>query len=276
MRPVQNQRAKARLIDLARDPESDLAEGALWIAALEYPDIDLPHYLEWIDSVAERTRENVRKQGADSPDAGVISDMLFRQIGFRGNDSEYYDVRNSCLNHVIERRRGIPITLSVVYLAVAARLGEDAAGVAAPGHFFVRHRDVIVDPFRTTLMTTGELVGHLDSIGMGEPEAEAATLLAHPPDKLAILTRVLVNLRGLHIRERDYPKALEIVDLLTQLDPTSPGWLRDRGVIYQHLECHSEAKADLERYLDEAPRADDASAIRDALGRMVVLPRVVH
>ena len=276
MRPIQPEMVRARLLEASEDEGADIAEGALWIAALESPDLDIPHYLQWLDGVAERTAENARRHASEGPSAAILSDVLFHQIGFRGNDADYYDARNSYLNHVIERRRGIPITLSVVYLAIADRLGEDAAGIDAPGHFLVRHRDAIVDPFRGTRMTATELEAHLRSLEIREPEAETRSLLQQPPTRREILSRMLVNLRGIHVRHRDYPRALVTVDLLAHLDPSSPGWLRDRGVLYQRLECPEEARADLERYLEEAPSAPDASAIREALGQLEQLPRTLH
>lgn len=276
MQPIQPEMVRARLLEVSEDGGSDLAEGALWIAALDSPTLDIPHYLQWLDGVAERTADNASRHDQDGPSAAILSDVLFRQIGFRGNDADYYDLRNSYLNHVIERRRGIPITLSVLYLAIAERLGEDAAGIAAPGHFLVRHRDAIVDPFRGTRMSAAELEAHLAGLDIREPASETRSLLQHPPTHREIFTRMLINLRGIHVRHRDYPRALITVDLLTHLDPASPGWFRDRGVLYQRLECPDEARADLERYLEDSPRAPDAAAIREALGHLEALPRILH
>lgn len=276
MPAIQPHEVHIKLAQIADNTDSDLAEGALWIAALESPDIDIPYFLRWIDGVAESAADRARTRQAEGPDAGVLSDLLFQQLGFRGNETDYYDVRNSCLNHVIERRRGIPITLSVLYLAVASRLGEDAAGISAPGHFLVRHREAIIDPFRRAQFTVAELRTRLESAGAPESEWQATALLSHPPDRRAILTRMLVNLRSIHIRHRNYASAIVVLDLLTHLDPSNPGWYRDRGVIYQHLGCHREACADLERYLKEAPGAPDAAAIRVGLERLGKTPRVVH
>jgi regulator of sirC expression with transglutaminase-like and TPR domain len=257
------EKIRSALYQAAAEPGGDVAAAALWVAAEEYPELDHAGYLGFLDDVAgavertldgERDPERVRR---------ALRDELFVRRGFAGNAAEYYDPRNSYLNEVIDRRRGIPITLAVVYLAVAARLGEPACGVNAPGHFLVRHRDAVLDPFgggRTVPRET--LVEQLRQMGATDAERQVARLLATPPDTRTILVRMLGNLKANYLQAKDFARALAVVDRLVHLDPTNPAWLRDRGALYQRLDCALAAIADLERYLSLAPDDPERDVIR--------------
>jgi regulator of sirC expression with transglutaminase-like and TPR domain len=267
-RPIEE--IRARLYEIAREPDGDVAEGALLIAAEEYPDLDLGAYLGFIDEVGEAALARLgRDAGADEA-RRALTEELFERRRFAGDATDYYDPRNSYLNDVIDRRRGIPITLAIVYLAAGQRLDQPVAGVNAPGHFLVRHGDTIVDAFHGGRVVSREtLVKQLAEMKAPQPEAAAEQLLASPPTTRAILTRVLGNLKANYLRRRDMTRALGVVDRLVQMNPDQPQWLRDRGALYQHLDCTHAAIADLERYCELVPDDPEGDVVRSALVRLM-------
>jgi regulator of sirC expression with transglutaminase-like and TPR domain len=267
-RPVEE--IRARLYEIARDAEGDLAEGALLIAAEEYPDLDLGTYLGFIDDAADAVVARLGREASPEAAREALVAELFETRRFAGDASDYYDPRNSYLNDVIDRRRGIPITLAIVYLAAGQRLDQPVAGVNAPGHFLVRHGETIVDAFRGgRVVSRADLVKQLAEMKAAKPEAAAEQLLAQPPTTRAILTRVLGNLKANYLRRRDMPRALRVVDRLVQMNPDQPQWLRDRGALYQHLDCTHAAIADLERYCELAPDDPEADVVRNTLVQLM-------
>lgn len=258
---------RAALYRAAESADGDAAEGALWIAAEEVGDLDVPHYLDSLEALAQAVRSSL--SSADPhPDAvrDAMARELFERQGFRGAQGDYYDPRNSYLHEVIERRRGIPITLSIVYLAVGRRLDLPVAGVNAPGHFLVRCGASIVDPFEGGRIWRREAFeDHLRQLGADDPAAHAELLLGRPPRTREILCRVLANLKGKYLRRGDLARALAAVDRLVHLDPNEASWLRERAALYQHLDCPRPAAEDLERYLERVPADPEAEGLRTVL-----------
>ena len=199
----------------------------------------------------------------------ALNHYLFQELGFRGNTEQYYDARNSYLNEVLDRRTGIPITLSLVYIEVGRRAGLEVEGVGLPGHFVVRvqtpARGLLVDPFHGgTLLSEKDCQERLDRIFSGKVKLEPKML--RPCGHKDMVERVLRNLKAIHLRDEDKLRALRVVDLLVALQPTSAEDLRDRGVLYAALDCYGVAARDLESYLALAPRAKDAEELRGARG----------
>jgi regulator of sirC expression with transglutaminase-like and TPR domain len=257
---------RAQLYEVAARADGDAATGALWIAAEEVGGLDVDRYLDYLQERADDVQRAVGSGRHDSAVRDALAGELFDRQGFRGDQSDYYDPRNSYLNEVIERRRGIPITLSIVYLAVGARLDLPVAGVNAPGHFLVRCGDAIVDPFdggRT--WTRAAFEDHLRQLGATDPGRHAERLLREPPQTRDILTRVLANLKANYLRRGELDRALTVVDRLVHLDPAEAKWLRERAALYQHLDCPRAAADDLERYLDRVPTDPEADGLRTVL-----------
>lgn len=262
MPPRSLEEIRAHLYDAAARPDGDLAAAALWIAAEEQPGLDLSRYLGFLD---ERAVAVSRRAGAGADlDCWrhCLGEELFRRQGFRGDESDYDAPRNSYLNEVIDRRRGLPISLSIVWLAVGWRLDLPVAGVAAPGHFLVRIGPTVLDPFRSgRTWTPVELDDHLHRFETVAP-IRRAELLSRPPTPREILVRVLGNLRQSHLRRGDLPRALADVDRLVHLDDSTARWLRERAAIHQHLGCAAAAADDIERYLDREPDDPEAEMLR--------------
>ena len=264
----------------AAGERTDLARAALAIARIAYPDLDPAPYLRQLDDLAAVVRPRLYPQA--SPEAAVteLAGYLFGECGFRGNQEEYYDPRNSYLNDVLERRTGIPITLSVVLIETGARLGLGIEGVGFPGHFLVRvagsRGPLLLDPFYGG-RPIGErelLARYRTFVGSDAP--------ALPPDALAttgtpaILTRMLRNLLRAYLDQKDHAHALAAADLLLVLVPDSADEVRVRGLLYEHLECFGAALGDFRRYLELAPEAPDAERIRERVARLVRIAAAVH
>lgn len=269
-----------RLTELLQRPEEDLnlAEAALLVAADEYPALDVDRYLACLDGLAARVRGRLPRAATFEDTVVALNDLLFEEEGFRGNTDDYYDPRNSFLNEVLDRKLGIPITLSIVYMETGRRLGLTLQGVSFPGHFLVKSEttegDIVFDPFLGGVALSEEdLVERLRS-RFGIEHAPAAPLapLLQTADKREILLRVLRNLKAIYLAHQDYPRALIALDRMLLIAPDSPDELRDRGRLYDQLECFGPALTDLRRYLEVSPGDPDAVELRR---RVIDLERAV-
>jgi regulator of sirC expression with transglutaminase-like and TPR domain len=263
---------------IALGPDPDLTVAALTIARVEYRQLDVDSYVSQLDALGRLAAARVLAAHADpartpaghDPHAFArvlaLNDFLFQEQHFAGNARQYDDPRNSCLNQVLERRTGIPITLSVIYLEVARRAGIAAAGVNFPGHFLVRcdggsdAPGVIVDPFNGALLTPA---GCRDLLRRhaGDDAAWHPRLLATATTR-QILTRMLGNLKRIYLRMHSLPQAREVLELLLAIDPGAAGELRDRGLVAMKMNDFPAALRDLERYLQIAAGAGDAGSDR--------------
>jgi len=253
------------------DHEVDLAEAALLIAAQEYEGLDVRAYQVRLDEMGRGLRNRLDDEQRPERAVMALNHYLFQELGFRGNSEQYYDARNSYLNEVIERRTGIPITLSLVYIEVGRRAGLEVEGVGLPGHFVVRvqtpARGLLVDPFHGgSLMSEKDCQQRLDRIFGGKVKLEPRML--RPCGRKDMIERVLRNLKAIHLRDEDKLRALRVVDLLVALQPGSAEDLRDRGVLYAALDCYSLAARDLESYLALAPRAKDAEELQARVAQL--------
>jgi regulator of sirC expression with transglutaminase-like and TPR domain len=269
---------------VALSPDPDLAIGALMIARVAYPKLDARPYLQELDALGREAAERVAAavpRPADVPvhvdpvtfaRVSALSDYLFREQRFVGNDGQYEDPRNSFLNEVLERRTGIPITLALVYLEVARRAGVKVEGVNFPGHFLVRcparrseayDRDLIIDAYHGGALLSEDACRELLRRHAGDAAEWDAHLLGHAT-KPQILARMLVNLKRVYVRMYSFPQARDVTELLLAVDPSATTELRDRGLLAYHLNDFSAALRDLQSYLrlsstanlDEAERRE--------------------
>jgi regulator of sirC expression with transglutaminase-like and TPR domain len=253
---------------LAARPDEciDVVEAALLIAREEYPEIDVGAYVRRLDELAAAAHPCV---DLDSPAAEQIAQLnhfMFVERGFVGNSNNYYDPRNSYLNEVLDRRTGIPISLSLVYSEVAQRLDLPVYGVSFPGHFLVKYvgtPEIIIDPFFGMVITQQECAQRLH--GIYGSKARFEPRLLHPAGGREILVRMLSNLKQIYVDTADFDRALACVDRILLLQPDEPRELRDRGILYQRLECYAAALRDFERYLRLAPDDKAAELIREGL-----------
>lgn len=250
---------------LARKPvdQIQLAEAALYIASDEYPKINIPAYLELLKEWSSLLKKECTKKSRTSR-LDVLNDLLFQRMQFTGNIDNYYDPKNSFLNDVIDSRKGIPISLSVIYLELAWSLGLDATGIGFPGHFLVRvnhqGKSMYVDAFyKGRVMTAEDCVEFWKDISEGEMEFQESFLSSM--NKHQILIRMLRNLKGIYLEQKNYKKLIRVMDKLVVLNPHVAEEVRDRGIIYYQIQAYRLALEDFQGYLSAAPEAEDASVI---------------
>jgi regulator of sirC expression with transglutaminase-like and TPR domain len=257
----------------------DLGRAALTMAAADYPDLDVDVYLARIDRLAADTRARLGSEADVHRTLAVLNDVLFREHGFRGNRENYFDPRNSFLNEVLERRTGIPISLSVLYMEVAQKIGLPLQGVGFPGHFLVKYtgvnEEIVIDPFNQGEIRSRKNLQALLNRLYGAKVSFDPDFLAAIPKK-QILRRMLNNLKLIYLRQNDLTKGLSVVERLLVLDPACAEDIRDRGIIYLRLECFKQALEDLQRYLSLAPRAEDAAAIHEQITALTRQVAQIH
>jgi regulator of sirC expression with transglutaminase-like and TPR domain len=259
--------ARRRFAALVRQSPGDfrLAEGALLIAQEEYPVLDVAHYLQRLDAMAEAVRSSLGLELNPQHIVASINAYLFDEVGLRGNQEHYYDPRNSFLNDVLDRKTGIPITLAVIYLDLGRQVGLPIVGVGLPGHFIVQYlaqtAPFWIDPFhRGAILTHADCVTRLRQIYGQDMTWDEAYL--QPVSDHAILQRLLYNLKAIYIQQRDFSRALGVVERLLLLRPEVAAEVRDRGILCYQLGRLEAALDDLQHYLQLAPDASDTAAIR--------------
>ena len=264
-----------------RDEDVSLAEGALWIAASEYPGLAIDDYLACLHDMAAKLRGRLRADIATAEKLMALNHYLFDELGFSGNSDDFYDPRNSFLNEVIERRVGIPITLGVIYIEIGRRIGLGLHGISFPGHFLVKCalRDgvVVLDPYsRGVSLDADELQQRLRAAG--SPGDVDGAILAHllgAASNKEVLGRMLRNLKGIYVERADWLRALSASERVIALLPDDAGEeYRDRAGIYLKLECIRAALGDFNTYLRQCPGAADAETVTAQIAELA--PRVAR
>ena len=246
------------------DEKIDLIRAALLIARTEYPDLDIEAY-------AARMEELARRVASLAPDIdpqrtlAALNQVMFAEMKLRGNREDYYDPRNSFLNDVLDRGLGIPITLSIVYMEVARRVGFHLSGVGMPGHFLLKHYgeagEILIDCFnRGDILSRQDCQSRLDEIYSGEMKMRPEFL--HPISRRQILTRMLNNLKTVYLSTRNFRKALPIQDLILVIYPRSAEDVKQRALLRYSMGLHGLAAEDLDAYLKLSPNASDADEIK--------------
>lgn len=249
----------------------NLAKASLYIAQLNYPDLEIDKYLNALDTMADEVRDRLPQSNYPLKMIQALNQYLFEDLGFRGNHEDYYDPKNSYLNQVIERRLSIPITLSVIYLEIAIRISFPMVGIGMPGHFLIRPEfedvGIFVDPFaQGEILFTQDCEERLKQIYQQPVQLQPQFL--EPVTKQQILLRMLTNLRQIYLQQQHFQKVVQLLDLVLLILPNHPLELRERGLIYYQLQQWSKASKDLELYLTLLPQAQDAVAIRQLLDKM--------
>ena len=252
------------------DGEIRLARAALLIAAAEQPGLDVDRYLARLDDLADTALAARRAADALSR-LHRLREFLFEELGFAGDRSDYFDPRNSHLNEVLDRRLGIPITLSLVFIEVGQRLGLQMEGIGLPGHFITGARiageHVLLDPFNRGAVLTVEACGQVVRQALGRPVQLRPEHFA-PVDNRQLLTRMLANLKGVYWRQEAWDKVVRVIDRMLALNPTAAGERRDRGAAWSNMGRLERGVADWERYLTEFPDAADHEQVRGQLRRV--------
>jgi regulator of sirC expression with transglutaminase-like and TPR domain len=257
-------------------PGTSLAQAALVIARIEYPRLDVGSYVAKLDAMGDLARQAIQEHVDTTGDASTLSCItamnryLFEDLHFVGNRDKYEDPRNSCLNEVLDRRTGIPITLSVVYMEIARRAGLQIDGVNFPGHFLVRCPDLdshagaslIIDPFHGGALLSEHDCRLLLQRHVGSEVAFNKSLLA-PTTRPQIVARMLLNLKRIYVHMRSFPQARDVTELLLAITPSALSELRDRGLLAYHLNDVTGALRDLQTYLKLASWSDNDKESRE-------------
>ncbi len=257
------------LIDLLTNQRQDvnLDVAALEVATIEYPEITPDPFVEILDSYAVELSERLSPHTDGEEFIEVASAYMFDELGFCGNQEDYYNPRNSCLNEVVTARIGNPISLAVVYIEIARRLARPVQGIALPGHFFVKYDDgdykAYVDVFHGGRIVDERECFDLASSIVSTPVNDP-TYLA-PVENHHIVVRMLNNLRSIYLRNRDYVKAFEVLTLLLKATPLSGDCFLQRGVVNIELRKFEQAKDDLQHYLILEPLALDRRAVEQQI-----------
>jgi regulator of sirC expression with transglutaminase-like and TPR domain len=244
------------------DSALDLAEVALLLARAEYATLDIDAYLAELNALAHEVRPRLRGPLEARTDA--LCRYLFHDLGFRGNRRDYYDPRNSYLNEVLDRRTGLPIALSAVAMAIGTRAGLTVVGVGLPGHFVAKavegEHEVIFDPFHGGRRLTPEECAILVEQTTGVPFHATPDALRPVPLGLIVL-RMLTNLKGVYLRQGDFPRAVRVIEQLCLLSPDDVLQRRDLGAALIQDGRPGPSIAHLEAYLAARPDAGDGEAV---------------
>jgi regulator of sirC expression with transglutaminase-like and TPR domain len=267
-----NEEARREFLALASREPVSLARGALLIAKEEYPELSVDQYISRLNELAREASPWVVAGANTVERVQNLSQFLFEHSHFAGNRTSYGDPRNSFLNDVLERKLGIPISLSVVYLEIGRRNGLRLEGVAFPGHFLVKAIDergeLIIDPFNEgAILNIEQLRARLNQV-YGQPvDLHPAMLRAATPRQ--ILTRMLRNLKNVYVAASDWTRAMSALDRILILEPRSIEDLLERAKLYEMLECFQAALDDLQSFLSIAPDHIAAEAAREAVMRLM-------
>jgi regulator of sirC expression with transglutaminase-like and TPR domain len=256
---------------VAEDDGLPLTEAALALAQDAYPDVDLQGTLAEIDALVVRLKRRF------TPDAGVVQKLhllnrfFFRELGFSGNLNDYYDPDNSHLNVVLRKRRGIPISLGVLYMEMGEQIGLQVRGVSFPGHFLLRVTtpggEVMLDPSTGSALSESRIVEMLEPYVSRERESIPGTLraLLQPASAREIIARMLRNLKAVYLQTERWQRLLAVQQRLVILLPENIEEVRDRGLAYARLDYLRPALEDLALYLEERSDAEDATVVEAEL-----------
>ena len=253
-------------ISFSKNSKYNLIEKSLKLAQiLEYPDLNIPKYIEKINEIGNSLKLKIKYVKNSTYLISMLNEHVFEKYGFQGDDEDYYDPRNNFLNAVIDKKTGIPITLSIIYSEIAKYIGLDLRIVGFPGHVVVKYEEeMIMDPFyRGRLLTINDLEEILyRNFGDG---VEFIPEYLNTATTDQILTRLLRNLKNAYTQSYAYDKAMRCTDMILGIRPESPEEIRDKGILEERLLHYNEALPLLNKYLELEPEAEDADFILELI-----------
>jgi len=262
------------------DDQINLAEGALMVARMEYPELNIESCLQEIHQLADEIRDTL----SENPNAGEtltqINKILFHTKGFEGNSEHYYDPKNSFLNDVLERKLGIPVSLSILYIELGKELDLPLSGISFPGHFLVKldidDGAIVLDPyFGGISLSEDDLEDRLQEFYGDKLKKSHFYGLLETCSNKNIITRILRNLRNLYMDEEKFEKALKMADYMVDIDDDQADALKARASIYDKLECSVPAVKDYQRYLKINTHGKDVPYIRERIMNLSEQSRLI-
>lgn len=254
----------------ASDEQINLAEAALMVARLEYPQLDIKKYLDQIQQLADEISHRLPSSPSAGDTLNQLNQVLFVEKHFSGNHDNYYDPRNSFLNDVMDRKLGIPVSLSILYLQLGESLGLPLAGVSFPGHFLVKldldDGAIILDPYYGGIsLSEDDLYERLQDFYGDKVKRKDTLALLETCSKQEIVTRIMRNLRNLYMHDGDWEKALLMADMMVDFDEDKADSIKSRAAIYDKLEHGIAALNDYKAYLKIKPNTADNMKIRERI-----------
>ena len=258
---------------VADDTGFPLLEAAVAVAQDELPGLDVQEVLAQVDELAQRLSLRLPHDAAPLQRLRQLNQFFFHELGFGGNVNDYYDRRNSLLPEVLRTRRGIPITLALLYMEIAQQVGLQARGVSFPGHFLVKvhlpRGEVVIDPFSGQSLSRENLEERLQPYrrehGLGGDDEMPLGLFLQAAAPRDVVARLLRNLKEIHRSARDWPRLAAVLQRLVLLLPLEWDERRDHALALAQLGRRGQAADELSAYLDHRPDASDAPALRREL-----------
>ena len=255
------------------DTQINLAQGALMVARLEYPELDINTYLQRIEHLASEIRDSLPSNPNAAETLARLNHVLFIEKGYEGNSSHYYDPRNSFLNDVLDRKLGIPISLSILYIELARVLGVPLDGISFPGHFLVKLEiddgAIVLDPyFGGISLTEDDLEDRIQEYYGEQLKRHHYQGLLATSSKKDIIVRIMRNLRNLYMEEKQWEKALTMADTMVGLDSDKADAMKARAVIFDSLECSQPALRDYIEWLRLDPGSQESQDIRKRISEL--------
>ena len=261
---------------VADDQQFSQLEAAVAIAHAVEPDLDVQGALSAIDALAVKLKNRIAADTAPLQRLRYLNRYFFQELGFAGNVNDYYAPENSYLHHVLESRRGIPITLALLYIEIAQQIGLEARGVSFPGHFLIKLKmpqgEVVIDPFNGRSLSRDDLEERIEPYRrrhglVGDAEVPLGLFLQAATPR-AVVARMLRNLKEIHRSAEEWPALLAVMQRLVILLPDDWDERRDRGLVRAELGDDDGAVQDLSAYVEHSPGADDVRAISDRIGEL--------
>ena len=253
-------------ISFSKNPRHNLIEKSLKLAQiLEYPDLNISKYIEKINKIGNSLKLKIDNIKNPTYLISMLNEHIFEKYGFNGDDKDYYDPRNNFLNAVIDKKTGIPITLSIIYSEVAKYIGLDLRIVGFPGHVIVKYEEeMVLDPFYHGRLLTIKNLEEILYRNFGE-EVEFIPEYLNATTTDQILTRLLRNLKNTYTQSYAYDKAMRCTNMILGIQPESPEEIRDKGILEERLLHYDEALPLLNKYLELEPEAEDADFILELI-----------
>ena len=256
----------AEWVSFVKNPNFNLVEKCLKFAQLlEYPDLNIDRYIQEINRIGMSLKESINDVKNPTYLISMLNEHLFENLGFAGDDDDYYNPKNNFLNKVIDKKSGLPITISILYVEIAKFVGLDLKMVGFPSHILVKYNEeMILDPFNDgNLLDVDDLQEILDANFGGQLEFQPEFLDEINSEQ--VLVRLARNLKNSYVQSYVYDKALRCTDMVLAIEPNSPEDIRDKGILEERL-LHSDIALDyLNKYLEINPNAEDVDFILELI-----------
>jgi regulator of sirC expression with transglutaminase-like and TPR domain len=256
----------AEWVSFSSDTKYNLVEKCLKLAQLlEYPELDIQEHVEEINQIAKSLRVKLSDVKNPTYLISMLNEHIFSTLGFKGDTEDYYNPKNNFLNEVLDKKSGIPITLSIIYVEVARRIGLDLRICGFPSHVVVKYgEEMVLDPFGGGRLLSVEDLEEILYRNFGEEiEFSPEFLDDLPEDK--VLVRIIRNLKNSYSQSYAYDKALRCINMILAVEPDSADEIRDKGIIQERLLNYEEALQYLNKYLEIAPEAPDVDFVLELI-----------